>query len=59
MNEIADIVLKIAIPIILIVITLFVIRNFIKNKRGKEIWPYYAKKPITKTELILYFHMQG
>jgi very-short-patch-repair endonuclease len=57
MNEIADIVLKISIPIILIAITLVVIRSFIKNKRGKEIWPYYAKKPITKTELILYYRL--
>ena len=57
MNEIADIVLKISIPILLIAITLIVIGSFIKNKRSKELWPYYAKKPITKTELILYYRL--
>lgn len=57
MNEITGIVLKVAIPIILIAITLVVIGSFIKNKKGKEIWPYYEKKVLSKPELILYYRL--
>ena len=65
MSQLPFVMLKAVFPIFLIIIVAILVMGAIKilikvmirKSKDKEIWPYYVKKPITKTELILYYRL--
>lgn len=65
MSQLPFMVLKTVFPIFLIIFVAIIVMGAIKilikvmirKSKDKEIWPYYAKKIMTKPEMILYFRL--
>lgn len=57
MHELTSMLLKITVSIFALAFILFAIAKLIKIKKGQEIWPYYAKKIMSKPEMIFYYRL--